>query len=290
MALYKCVLGGQGSGENPYIFIDGLNINEYPVMSLDNVFHNDTIFNSRITIGETVTNCYRMFYNCYSYNQPTIFPFNVHYISSAFGRCNSFNSSVIVYNDRPYVEGMFVGCTSFNSPVYFNNYITRGDGLFQGSGFNLPIILTTSPQYSGSDMFNDSFRNTQHDYPVVFRPRKCLDRTSRFSNAFENVPNRKSDIIIDLSLASGNNYNVRNMLTGHNSSIRINIYSQDLSSLIETTAYYSVTGTDITWSSTTNGYYNSSYNIYLLNNVGNALNKFNTSYKSVYGVNPTYPI
>ena len=290
MALYSCVVGGQGNGENPYLTIDGYNMNEYPIRNLVAFFKNNNTFNSKVTIGSQVRSCAEMFNNASNFNQPVEIPENVIYCTSMFEKAYNFNSPVtILQNNYISSTDMFLSCYNFNSIIYYTNYYSSPVSMFAGTNFNMPFMFTSPRGLGAVDDFQSVFSSSNYNSPVVFRPRR---NNVIFNYTFANSIT-VADIIIDSSLCNLNNYNYSSfycykMLNNRRSDSRINIYCEKPDLFAYSNAGYSITGSSMIWNSTTNGYYSSSYNIYILNNVGNALDKFNTSYKNIYGVDPIY--
>lgn len=74
-----------------------------------------------------------------------------------------------------------------------------------------------------------------------------------------------ANIYININPSQTTHY-FTNMLYSKGNAYRTRIFCNNLSYLNKTTATTSIVGKAITWTSTTTGYYNSTYNIYLYNN------------------------
>ena len=195
-------------------------------------------------------------------------------IGYMFNRCTSFNSKVTLDFDRYYKNNENIQCSSviYNCMYMFSNCFY----------FNQPMIFPKGVNY-GYYLFNGCYDFNQ---PVVFDCGLSQDITMVLTNCLYDATNMKSDIILtnvnDDSLLVLSNFV---QVTDNTNSI--NIYSNN-TDIISSTVNLCVGGGTMSWTSVTNGVYNELYNIYVLNNVSDGLNAFNSYYYDFYGVSPVF--
>ena len=143
------------------------------------------------------------------------------------------NESVTIGNNVTNCAYMFANCDNFNQQVTIPDNVTDCTFMFRScSKFNQPITIPSS--------------------------------VTSCENMFRNCPNMSSNIYINNKVGIDVSY----MLRSYNTQKRINVFCNNIATLNKTASGESLTGTDITWTSTTNGYYNATYNIYIYNNYG----------------------
>ena len=228
----------------------------------DFLFTKQSTFNRPVTIkcheysqnSTTVAqlSCQSMFNNAAIFNQQVKFDLYKHYKNETNALFN-----YILYN----VQYMFNGAGRYNQPTVFPRGLRYYDGVF----------------YSSASM----------NQPVVF----YIDTyTTGPTNAFRMSGTINGQNIIFMTPSGMTTYNtgfkVNNFLRVSNAK-RINIYANNLDPF-RTGYIMSGVSSALTWATTTNGYYNSAYNVYLYNNVTDALNWFNNYYYDFYGEYPVY--
>ena len=124
---------------------------------------------------------------------------------------------------------------------------------------NQPITITSGVTTKTINYINTFLNCTNFNQSINLPSEWAL------TNAFRGCTNMSGDIRI--TSAYNNSISISNMLRGRSNATRINVYFANLYMLNKTTATTSITGATMTWTATTNGYYNAYYNIYILNNV-----------------------
>lgn len=225
------------------------------VVDTSYMFNSTRYFNAPVTIGNNVTNVSAMFYGANGFNQPVHLPDSVTFAPMMFYASNSFNSKVTFGNRIYNIAQMFAVTSVFNKPFiipttnYTGNNITAASILQSANNFNSPILI---------------------EEPNI-----------AISYGLRHDKNFGSNIIFNASTLAIAQTNVRALFNNTNASIRKNIYAYNLTPFMGTTTSNSLTNLAMTWTATTNGYYNASHNIYLLNNVSDALNDFWNVYNQV---------
>lgn len=171
--------------------------------------------------------------------------------------------NVFVYNDLESLtdtnmSNYFSGNTTVNKAFVLRYYIQDATNMFNGcTNFNCPISMQSKIE-NASDMFHNC-TNFNQDLMII--------GTSNMSNMFRNCVNFYAPIAI----YSENISNVSNMYYGLGNTYKHDIlcYPEATSVLIQNNSANSITGTDITWTAMDggNGYYNTTYNIYIYNNL-----------------------
>lgn len=219
-------------------------------------FHiSDPLFNKPVIIGNKLASCRNMFYYCNNFNQLITIPNGVVDCSSMFYSCNNFNQPITIPNNVVNCNYMFYSCNSFNQPITIPNSVMSCNYMFSGcKNFNQLITIPNSV-ISCSYMFGSCGNFNQ---PITI-PNSVVD----CSYMFYNCINMNRDIKL---LHTTQSVNISGMLSSMNNSKRKNIYCANLS-LLNAKDTSSLIGRSITWSTTTNGYYNATYNVYILNNI-----------------------
>ena len=221
-------------------------------------------------------NMISMYNGCINFNQPVTIPSRADKLLYIFNRCSILNSRITIkrnkYSITPYdiIVG-FTNCWEFNQPMVFPKGLNNNlqSTLAMCNNFNQPVAVCFSDYTNSGESVNK----------IVL--------TGMFS--YSN--NMYSDIILfGNNLSSLNFTTVTGFIRKNAHTKRINIYlnSIDSSSKLLTTSTASILGVAVTWAQTTNGYYNETYNVYILNNVQDALNNFNNYYYNFYGEYPDF--
>lgn len=248
------------------------------INSMVNSFEGCSEFNSPISIANSVTNMRSTFYRCSNLNIPIILPSNLLDFAYTFDNCGKYNQPTFVPGSVEILVRSFNSCTNLNSFINFNNGLMRNSiglnafGCFEECRkFNFPIKWSNI--FDGSN----AFRNCWNLNCPILIDDTAYNGSVNLSNMLRSSSNFEQNIIFMTNPSNTYTLNVCNMLNGLYVNKRKNIYTTDLS-LFNITTTASVTGAAITWTATTNGYYNATKNIYLLNNVQDALTAFNTFY------------
>ena len=206
------------------------------VSNCSNMFNRCWNFNQPINMSNSITNCEYMFESCYNFNQPIIFSRNMINACNMFRYCRNFNQPITLYDNLDNCASMFENCYAFDRQVIIPNTVTNCANMFAHcSSFN-PISM----------IIPNSVNNAYY----MFNGTRFID--SQYSN--KNIFIKRDH---DIYLAS--------IIYGHSNYARMNIYCNNLDLLKN----YSLTGYDTSssWRTTTNGYYNSSLNVYLYKNM-----------------------
>lgn len=253
----------------------------YDLCNMQQAFLNATYFNSTITFTEENNpnvkfSLNMMFSNCFAFNQPFNIPMGCDIMSYLFRNCTNFNSRVLIKRDK------------LNPTVYNAHYIFQNCFVF-----NQPIAIPKGANFSGSPGYFFECRNLNQPVAICCSDFQTLMGTTgiQLIYMFRNCSAMASNIIL-----FGNNFNSSNvlnsymMLNGKDNAKRVNIYCPNpvINTGIVNNTKSGVTGVPMTWTATTNGFYNAAYNIYILNNWQDALNDFNSYYYNFYGEYPDF--
>lgn len=186
--------------------------------------------------------------------------------TSFISGCSEYNLRLDLPKSSKYCGGMFGSCFAFNQPMLFSKNTNQlNSTFFRCNGFNQPVVIES---------------NIITDFQSMF-----VNASNMYSNI---IFTHSENMNYNFSLAAACNC-LNRMLDTQNHGERINIFAENLSIFTNSNIYLvnSTVGV-LTWSATTNGYYNSLYNIYVLNNVNDALDAFNSYYYNLYGGYPVY--
>lgn len=231
------------------------------VINCHSMFKNCSKLNKPITFGNSINNFYEAFFGCYEFDQQV----NLSKITTPlkcqemFAFCNKLNSQIIIGDNVVNCYRMFVGCSNFNQDVRFGNNVTDISSAFINcTNFNSRVYLKNNVQ-----RLDSAFRNCYNYNQQLVIP----DNTNWCMNMLENCTMFGDRIFINSRNKSASmlsNFNVCGMLKGYNKSKRIEIWCNNLS-LINGSGIWdknSITGENITWTQTSDGYKNG--NLYLI--------------------------
>lgn len=191
-------------------------------------------FNLPVIISENVTNCATMFNGFNAFNQPIEIPNSVTVCSWMFRFAQSFNQPLVIPDSVIGCGNMLFGASAYNSPVTFGSSVTN---CLQAIG--------------NCESFNQD----------VTIPHKC---STAYKMLFNDVSFSKN---VYIDNADATSFNYQGLLEGCNNSLVKNVFCYDLSKVNGSgTVKNGIVNAAITWTETTNGYYNAEYNIYLYNN------------------------
>lgn len=229
---------------------------------LRNMLRNAKNFNQPIYIqSDDISSLDQFMQNCWNFNSNIEIHGDKRGIGTnaqnAFSRCWNLNSPVILDVGLNNAYRLFCECNNFNAPVSFADPIGFNTNAYEAfaycNNFNQPINLPYN--FYGNNMFvwcNSLNQNLN----ITF------GRQTYFNYFFKNCLSIGGNFYIESSYI----YGVSQMLNTQLHDKVVNIFSFNTAPFIQTTAYTSITGTDITWSEMDNGYYNEAYNIYIYNN------------------------
>lgn len=259
-------------GENPYVLsINGVD-DEYS--SMVRAFAYNTDFNDNITVGSRVNNCRDMLFNCYNFNGGVVLGDNVTDMAQMFYHCHSFNQPIHIPDSVKNMYYTFYGCENFNQPIEIPNTVETVLALFRNCyNFNQPITIpnnaNTSYAFMGCYKFNQPitsngewarqiFDHSAMNCDVTFGP--C---TYVLTLAFNGCQNFGKNVYVN----SVNINVVGGMFNNCNNALRKNIwFNSVLNDMFGKSDINSVVSNEITWTTMTNGFYNTAYNIYCYNN------------------------
>ena len=167
---------------------------------------------------------------------------------------SEFNFPVNIGNQVNNCYGMFLNCSNFNQPINIPDTANDCGKMFSGcTKFNQPVTIGTNAN-NCSYMFTGCQRFNQ---PIVI-PTNVDNCTLMFSGC--------NDMCQNIYIKKNNNLITQSMISGHNNQKQINIFCENLA-LLNKTWSQTIVGYEITWTSMTNGYYNTAFNVYLYNNL-----------------------
>ena len=208
-------------------------------------------YNQPVKLGNNINNCCYMFYSQWEFNYPITVNYNLQDV-------NCF--------------AMFGECRKFNSPVTISRCSNVSNMFYHAYNMNLPVLL-------GVD-FPSHYTNA-----IVI---KQIQNNINIARLFEGCNNYNQPIVLSAQVGNcagimvdcnqfssniyftGNTYsswlNVRSLLSGTNNSKRRNVFfNVVLNNKFNQTQYNAIINpgsTGVTWTTMTNGFYNSTYNVY----------------------------
>lgn len=269
---------------------NAFNVNDFTSMTFGATRFNSNVIFPRLTIAPNRTsgsdivnlNFGYMFANCFNYNQPI----NITIHAKPQPNCYLWSTC----------SGMFLNCYNFNSRINFDIYqysnnmqddtkyslpVYASEMFWNCYNFNQPLIIPP-----GFSLYSAFWNCRNFNQPVVFDVRDSSG--SEFERVFEGAKNMYADIIFLNSNIEMEYYpSFNGLISNMNRTIPTHIYIENIG-LIKDNCNVISNVSSIIWEEVANGYYNSIYNVYLLNNVGDALNNFNNYYYNFYGEYPTY--
>ena len=259
----------------------GLNMFNCPVYIPDNIWYANFAFNScynfncPVTGGNNLTSCNNMFAQCVQFNQSFDVGSAVQDVTMMFYNCWRLTEPIIIKQGRSTVNAgwMFFNCQNYNRYTNFANMLNLNGCVNMFGNCRNYNCITPLPQTSHSYMYNceNMFINCiRYNQPIVIP-----NRVGSCGNMFRLANNMRSDIIFSGERTA--TFTIANMIPAQTDKDSINIYCSNLS-LINRADRYSVVGQVVTWEAVTNGYYNATYNVYLLSNVEDALERYNAYY------------
>ncbi len=178
------------------------------------------------------SSCASMFVSNSSFNSDVIIGNNVSDISLMLAYCTSFNRNVVIPSGVTNCAETFRNCSSLNQNILIPNGVKNCAFMFwRCSSLNQNFVIPSSVENMYSMFINCSLGGTGCSLKI-----NSVGRT-----VF--------------------NFNCAYMLQGKSTSKRLNIFCNNLDALRNG----NLNGV-ITWTSMTNGFYNSAQNIYLYNN------------------------
>lgn len=247
------------------------------------IFPNLTMAPDRSQFSDIVNLNYGyMFSNCFNYNQP---------INIVVHALPKPNTSLYCY-----FQSMFVNCYNFNSRINFDIYqysnnaqddnkytlqVYASEMFWNCNNFNQPLIIPP-----GLTLYTAFWNCVKFNQPVVFDVRDSS--TGTFDRIFDGARCMYADIIfLNSNIEFEYEPTFNGLISNVNRTTPTHIYIDNVD-LIKNNSNVVSNVSTVTWTTTTNGYYNATYNVYLLNNVNDALNNFNNYYYNLYGEYPVY--
>ena len=228
--------------------------------NIESFFDSCTALNCAPILSNTIDSVGRLFNNCASFNCPVAFPEAIRSMEYTFGYCPSFNQIVQIPHGVNSVNSLFIGCTSYNKPIKYEPYSNNRS--MSSVGF--------SSSCSGCRNFNSPvYINTSGDANISY---------VYLYEAFSYCNNMGSNIIIR-GYNEATRFYPSYMLRDKNTQLRVNIFTTNTAPFKVTTTA-SVVAKAITWTDMTNGFYNAYYNVYVYNNVQDAVTAFEEVYNS----------
>ena len=287
--------------------------------TMNNTFQSFSKFNYPITIPDGVESMVGSFLAATNFNQPMTIPGSVIYANYAFNACYNFNQEITINNGSKVLSGILQFCNKFNRPINIPASVNSLSYAFancdiMNSRINLPYSVSekidmaftfssmrflNSPQILTEPSFlrGTFFRSINFNSPVLIRGN--YDNFNFTTNSyftydmFNFSHNFRSNLIFDISVNNaimGNRsfYSCIRLNSARNYQSPVRIYAPDSMINVISASDSLFFGTAITWTPATNGYFNSTYNFYLLNNISDAKNSFNEYWNTVYGEYPDY--
>ena len=272
MGFYRCVPTQSGGGTPLSEITDSAAIVEYGTRvtpatanNCANMFRANVTFNQPVVIGSDVTLCSYMFSSASNFNQPVIIGQNVTDCVGMFNYAMAFNQPLIIPDKVTSCASMFNFAQGFNQPVIIGSSVSNCLAMFwHAIKFNQPVMIPKSVT-SCASMFSDIWEYNQS----ITIPSGVTNCRRMFNNC-KNFGGDGKAIYINVS-PSQTTHDFIGLLRAKNNSLRMNIFCSDLSLLTGTASANSIVNAAISWTATTNGYYNAVYNIYLYNNYSGTL-------------------
>ena len=250
---YRCM---QAQGDNDFSasYTAKVNGNVVPASAVQMFFKNSTMNHTdadTIEIGNNIINC-----------------------SYMFGYCENFNSNVIIGRNVECCRGMFENCWSLNSNITLGRNIQNCSGMFVNCAIFNRNIIGSIKASDCSNMFN---RCREFNQPLVLENGvvNCYGMLSSCNNYNQDIviPKTVNNTVQMLMYhnGTGNIYvngsaSVAQMLIFKNKQKRVNVFCNNIDVLSETQYPNTIIRDNIIWQDIENGYYNSTWNIYIYNN------------------------
>lgn len=202
-----------------------------------------------VILGPNITNCGYSLQKSY-FNKNITLLGNVTSCGSMFGAVGYFSSNFTITNAN--------NCNCSNMFQNFNRY------LFDYGSVTLCDGVTNCHAMFGSYLdANNTYRNVNMTFPSTVNN---LANCFLYGNTQNKNVSLNATIYINCKGRTNNSINVYNMFSNiQGGKQRITVYCNNLS-MISGTSGSTCLMSGISWQSTTNGRYNSAYNIYLYNN------------------------
>ena len=266
------MFAGSFQTDNRNLLID-MNCGGIPPNNLVYVYFDEAHFyrfNSEVIIGKNVTDCSYMFHACIEYNQPTTIPNKVTSCADMFGACYKYNQPTAIPNNVTNCANMFKDSNHFNQPIIIPNSVTNCVSMFQSCyNMNSNVVIGKSVEncvnmfasYAyGSDTSIAQWMNVNEIY-IPKSVKNC-------ANMFVGHLTFPKNIYIN---NGGYGMNLCGMLWSQfqTQTPRVNVYCSNISAISGVGTNYNdslFNNRGVQYTGTTNGLYNSAYNIYLYQN------------------------
>ena len=149
-----------------------------------------TDFNYKVIIDKSVTDCSRMFVDCYKFNQPITIPDSVTSCPHMLYDCKSFNQPITVPGSVTNCSHMFGYCKAFNQPVTIPDSVTKRTEMFEGC----PLMNEDGTPKVGatSFTFEDFCSSPDMLLPLLT---KGINHIVLFKENFPNGASSKEEVI-----------------------------------------------------------------------------------------------
>ena len=209
------------------------------VTNMQSTFSDCSKFNQSMDLSNiNTTSMIATFHNCIELNSTIVLPQTVTTTNYTFRYCHNFNQPVIIPNSVQYTIGMFKGCHNFNQPINIpNNVVSASDMFTNCRNFNQPLVIPDSVNARGVLYMLDGCTNMSQDVKIY---------STIINNAYRFCANKNNSKRLNIFVPStGNTFNAFKSTATANR-------------IVQST---------ITWTTMTNGVYNSKWNIYIYNNL-----------------------
>lgn len=206
----------------------------------------------QVNIPDSVVSMYRAFANCSNYNHPIEVPANVETVFNAFQGMSNLNKPITFRSEGKLTNmfGFLMGCRNFNQPITIPNGVTN-----MGSALSGCYNFRQHADIPDSVVDLRNCFGYSNNVPTVNIGRGAQN----LAQMFERTSNTT-----DVWLYSNEVTNVQNMFAYHNTATKyVNLHvfaGSNTNTLIYNNGNGALAGT-IRWTTTTNGYYNSTYKI-----------------------------
>lgn len=265
-----------GGGQNYAATYTGTVNNKLVKSSAAGMFYNNRYFNSEIFIGDNVGQCSSMLEKCNNFNSEIHFGKNVINAANMLYNCNNFNLPLVLGNKMVDISGMLDNCLRFNHDIIIPDSVENCSYLFIGcSYFNSNIKMSNNARNCYYMLASTAF-NRPFTIPESAEDCEGIFYRSPFNQDII-IPENVTSISVLLAYDTdfGKNIYVKGlpsctgMLGGKSNSKRVNIFCTDASNFIDKeNGVITIWQVDngVNWTPMTNGYYNSTYNVYIYDN------------------------
>lgn len=226
--------------------------------SCGGMFTDNATFNSPVVVGNNVDIVQAMFSNCTNFNRLVTFPLSVTNLHYVFAGCTKYNQNFSIRSTVTVCSSLFENCISLNQNILIPSGVKECTSMFMGCS-NLNQNIRIPQEAEKCWMMFRNCTNLNQDFTIPKNVTSCYYMFGGCNSL------SGKNIYINGSPDCTGMFHRKTVASGTWGG-RLNIFCNNISVLVGTGASNSIMATAVTWTAMTNGYYNSTYNLYLYNN------------------------